>query len=113
MVRACGQQICSIKTDSTGTEIGDPSSESHDSIGINRRQNTCYKLRPLSRALIMIFDHHATSGMEKIDSFDTYKYSIGISVLITFESISPKLESDKSLDYHNDDLMTTTVSAAI
>lgn len=104
---------CSRKTDSTGTEIGDPSSEFHGSIGINRNQNMYYKLKPLFRALIMIVDHHATPGMEKIVHLLRTNIPSEISAPITFESISPKLESDKSMGYHNDDLITTTLSAAI
>ena len=36
-----------------------------------------------------------------------------ISAPNTFQSMSPKLESGKSLGSHNDDLVTTTLSAAI
>lgn len=105
--------LCSRKKDSTGTEIDDPPFEFHGSIGINRKQNMYYKLRPLFRALIMIVDYDANPGEEKIVHLFRTNIPSELSAPITFESISPKLESDKSLGHHNDDSITTTLSAAI
>lgn len=105
--------LCSRKTDSTGTEIDDSSFEFHGSIGINRKQNKYYKLRPLFRALIMIVDYHASSDAEQIVHLFGTGLSSGLSAPITFESIRPKLESEKSLGYHNNGLVTTTLSAAM
>ena len=105
--------LCSRKTDSTGTEIDDPSFEFHGGIGINRKQNKYYKLKPLFRALIMIVDHHASSDTEQIVHLFGTDLSSGLSAPITFESISPKLESGSSLGYHDNDLVTTTLSAAM
>ena len=105
--------LCSRKTDSTGTEIDDPSFEFHGCIGINRKQNKYYKLKPLFRALIMIVDHHASSDTEQIVHLFGTDLASGLSAPITFESISPKLESGQSLGYHNNSLVTTTLSAAM
>ena len=103
--------LCSRKTDSTGTEIDD--SSFHGGIGINRKQNKYYELRPLFRALIMIVDHHASSDAENIVHLFGTGLSSGLSAPIIFESISPKLESEKPLGYHNNGLVTTTLSAAM
>lgn len=72
-----------------------------------------YKLRPLFRALIMIVDDDATPGQEKIIHLICTHIPSELSAPITFESISPKLESDKSLGDDNKDVITTTLSAAI
>ena len=105
--------LCSRKTDSTGTEIDDPSFEFHGCIGIDRKQNKYYKLKSLFRALIMIVDHHASSDTEQVVHLFGTGLSSGLSAPITFESISPKLESEKSLGDHNNGLVTTTLSAAM
>lgn len=105
--------LCSRKTDSTGTEMDDPPLEFHGSIGINRKQNMYYKLRPLFRALIMIVDHNASPGAEKIVHLFRTNIPSKLSASITFQSISPKLESDKALGHDNNDLVATTLSAAI
>ena len=107
--------LCNMKTDSTGTEIDDPQWEVHGGIGIIRKQNMYYKLRPLFRALIMVVDEHATPGQEKIVHLFRTNIPSEISAPISFESINPKLESYNSslgLDQNND-LITTTLSAAI
>lgn len=105
--------LCSRETNSIGREIDDPSFEFHGCIGINRKQNMYYKLRPLFRAVIMIFDHHASPDAEKIVHLFRTNIPSELSAPIDFESISPKLQSDKSLGHHNNDLVTTTLSAAM
>ena len=105
--------LCSPKTDSTGTKIDDPPFEDHGAVGINRRQNMYYKLRPLFRALVMIVDDHISSDAEKIVHLIRTNLPSELSAPITFGNITPKLESNKCLDNHNNDLMTTTLSAAI
>ena len=105
--------LCSRRKDSTGAEIDDPPLEFHGCIGINKKQNEHYKLKPLFRALIMVVDQHASPRAEKIVHLFRTNIPSELSAPITFESISPKLESDKSLGHPDDDLVTTTLSAAI
>ena len=106
--------LCGRKLDSTGTGIDDSPFEWNGSIGINRKQNMYYKLRPLFRALIIIVDEDATPGQEKIVHLIRTNIPSGLSAPIAFESIKPKLESDhKSLGHDDEDVITTTLSAAI
>ena len=105
--------LCARRIDSTGTEIEDSPYEWHGAIGINRKQNMYYKLRPLFRALIIIVDEHATPRQEKVVHLIRTNIPSELSAPITFESIRPNLESDKSLGPDNKDLITTTLSAAI
>ena len=105
--------LCSPKTDSTGAEIDDPSFEFHGGIGIIRKQNMYYELRPLFRALIMVVDDNTGPDTEKIVHLIRTNIPSKLSGPITFESISPKLNSDKSLGSQNNDVLTTTLPAAI
>ena len=105
--------LCDRKADLTGMEIDDPPFEKHGGIGIIRKQNKYYKLRPLFRALIMIVDDHATPGQEKIVHLIRTNIPSKLSAPIIFESITPKLDPDDFLGHDNRDHMITTLSAAI
>ena len=102
--------LCSVEKD-----IGDPSRECHSGIGIDRKQNIYYRLRPLFRALILIVDHHASPGAEKVVHLvrTNIPSASEISSPITFYSISPKLESDMFTVHDVDNIITTTLSSAI
>ena len=107
--------LCSTKRNKTGKEIDDPPREYIVGYRPNRKQNMYYKIKPLFRALIMIVDQHASlEDAEKIVRLFRTNIPAKLSTPITFETISPKLDSDKSLgDYSIDDSVTNTLSAAI
>ena len=85
----------------------------HGLAGINKRQNIYYKLRPLFRALILVIDHHAAPGVEKLVHLIRTDIPSKISAPITFDSISPKLHSDMFSNNTNDNVVVTTLSVAI
>lgn len=86
--------LCFRKKDSTGAEIDYPYFEFHGAMGINRRQAMFYKLQPLFRALILVVDHRARSGAEKLVHLVRTNTPSKLSAPIDFNSISPKLHSD-------------------
>lgn len=85
----------------------------HGPIGINKRQNIYYKLRPLFRALILVIDHHASPGVEKLVHLIRTNISSKLSAPITFDSISLKLHSNMFSNHTNDNVVITTLSVAI
>ncbi|KAL9580343.1 MAG: hypothetical protein Q9212_004554 [Teloschistes hypoglaucus] len=105
--------LCSRKKDSTGAEIDDPSFEFHGCMGINRRQAMFYKLQPLFRALILVVDHRASSGAEKLVHLVRTNTPSKLSAPIDFDSISPKLHSDMFSGHDKDNVVTTTLPVAI
>ena len=86
----------------------------HGPWGINEEQHMYYKLQPLFRALIIIIDNHAgEQGAGQIVHLVRTGLASELSALITFESIRPKLGRDMDFGGDNDNVVTTTLSAAI
>ncbi|KAL8830900.1 MAG: hypothetical protein Q9191_001174 [Dirinaria sp. TL-2023a] len=110
-VEAC-LPLCVRKKDSRGMEIDDPYSEVHGAFGINRRQNMYFKLRPLFQALIMIVDTRSSESNVIVHLLRTAIPS-KLSAPITFDDISPKLESDMFPHHEDIEIVTTTLSSAI
>ena len=105
--------LCSRKN-SIGGDIQDPIL-AHGPIGINKRQHMYYKLRPLFRALILVIDHHATPGLENEKLVHLIRANIPskLSAPINLDRISPRLESDMFSNHPGDNVVVTTLSAAI
>ena len=73
-----------------------------------------YKLQPLFRALIIIIDNHVgEQGAGQIVHLVRTGLASELSAPITFESIRPKLGRDMDPGSDNDNVVTTTLSAAI
>ena len=106
--------LCSEENNSTGSETASYKIENHGVIGINEKQHMHYNLLPTFRALIMIIDNHASDkSTERVVHLVRTNITSKLSAPITFESIRPKFEQQGSFGHSKDDVVSTTLSAAI
>lgn len=105
---------CGVKRDAIGRELETPAYKHIGCFDINRKQNQHFNLRPLFRALVMIVDHDASLGEEKVvHLIRTNLPAAKLSAPIPFYSITPKLQSNRSSDYHGVNAVTTNLFAAM
>ena len=103
--------LCSTKE----TETKDsPYGGSNGGIGINKKQNRYYRLRPLFRALIIIVDHQKSQKRtQRVVHLLRTDLPSESNTPISFKSIQPKLDQAMFPGYNSDNLVTTTLSSAI
>lgn len=106
--------LCSKGNASTGTETTSYKIDNYGVTGINEKQHMHYSLLPTFRALVMIIDNHASDkSTERVVHLVQTNITAELSAPITFESIRPKFEHQGSFGHSKDDVVSTTLSAAI
>ena len=86
----------------------------HGITGINVQQHMYYNLLPTFRALIMTVDNHATDrSSESVVHLVRTDITSKLSAPITFESIRPKFDDERYFGHGKDNVISTTLSAAI
>ena len=86
----------------------------HGTTGINVKQHMYYNILPTFRALIMIIDNHAADkNSERIAHLVRTDIPSELSRPITFEGIRPKLDDERYFGHGRDNVISTTLSAAI
>ena len=106
--------LCSI--DPTGTEHAKAMYrlDNYGATGINVKQHIYYNLPPTFRALIMIIDHHASNKFsERVVHLVRTDITADLSAPITFESITHKFDDERYFGHGKDNVISTTLSAAI
>ena len=82
--------------------------------GVNQKQHMYYNLQPLFRALIMIIDNHPSDTIsERIVHLVRTDNTSELSAPITFESVRPKFDDERYIGHGKDNVISTTLSAAI
>ena len=107
---------CSGRKDLTGTETENPTHllDRYGMLGMNQEQNMYYKLRPIFRALIIIIDDYQSEKVtETVVHLIRTNITSELSAPITFESISPKFSQAQFSAPESDNIVSTTLSAAI
>ena len=100
--------------DPTETETASYKIDNYGVTGINEKQQAHYSLLPTFRALIMIIDNQASDkGTERVVHLVRTNFTTELSAPITFESISPKFEQQRFCEHGKDNVVSTTLSAAI
>ena len=86
----------------------------HGMTGINVKQHMYYNLLPTFRALIMVIDNHKTDEIsERVVRLVRTGISSALSAPITFESIKPKFDDERYFGHGKENVIYTTLSAAI
>ena len=108
--------LCSKEKDSTGAETENFSYKLnyYGMTGISEKQHMHYNLLPILRALIIIIDNHASDkSTERVVHLVRTNITSELSAPITFESIRPKFEQQRFFGHSKDNVVSTTLSAAI
>ena len=83
-------------------------------LGINEEQHIHYELQPIFRSLIVIIDNYVSEkSTEKVVHLVRTNIASELSAPIAFESIEPNFEKDHLFGHGNDDVVSTTLSAAV
>ena len=108
--------LCSPENGPIGTELEKftYTHHHHGSLGINQEQHMLYKVQSIFRALIIVIDGHVSEeNTEMVVHLIRSNMTSELSAPITFESIRPQFEPHLSSGHENNDVISTTLSAAI
>ena len=88
--------------------------DNHGTTGVNVKQHMYYNILPTFRALIMIIDNHAgEKGSERVVHLVRTDIASELSAPITFSSIRPKFDDKWYFGHGDENVISTTLSAAI
>ena len=86
----------------------------HGTTGINVKQHMYYNVLPTFCALIVIIGNHTTGeNSERVVHLVRTDIASELSARITFASIRPKLEDERYFGYGEENVISTSLSAAI
>ena len=112
----CNDVAAMLPTFSSQEVQADDYERAFSSFCFNKEQHMHYKLQPLFRALIVVYDHYASNGKEEpvvhlVRTGDT----AGLSAPIKFENVKPVLNTAlfPTSDLPAEDTITTTLSSAM
>ena len=108
--------LCSPENGQTGTEleIFTYRRHHHGLLGINQEQYMHYKLQAIFRALIIVIDSQASEkSPETVVHLIRTNMTSELSAPIALESIRPQFEPNLYFGHEKNDVVSTTLSAAI